>query len=160
MILHYAIGSSSGNRSRAFSLVEVVISIGIVGFVILAILGLLSLGLQTSRESSKDTALALATQQVDAWSRSQPFSLLSSIAGSSSNTVFFFNAEGNLVRTESGSPVTESDGNSLYSCEVSAHESSVSPHFIQLRYRFEWPLSAPAETRKQRVVVASRSNEH
>lgn len=48
---------------RAFSLVEVVVALGLVSFVMVALVGLMSSGLQTSKRSQDDMALSLAVKQ-------------------------------------------------------------------------------------------------
>lgn len=141
-------------RKLGFSLIEVVIAIGIVSFAMMAILGLFSVGLQSNRESAEDTTLALMSQQMNAWSRSQPFTNLTA-----SNTVFFFNAGGELTRTANGDPATTAGIDSHYSCTISPQTNSVSTNLIYLQSRYEWPLSAPSTGRQQRVIVASRANE-
>ena len=55
------------SRRFAFSLIEVVLALGIVSFALVAILGLLSVGLDSSRESIDDTAVTLLGQ--DAYNR-------------------------------------------------------------------------------------------
>ncbi len=56
-------GNYSGGKRRAgFSLVEVVSSLGIVSFGLVALLGLLPVGIQVSRDSRESTAEAQITQ--------------------------------------------------------------------------------------------------
>ncbi len=54
-------------RRIAFSLVEVVLALGITSFALIAILGLLTVGLDTSRDSIDDTVVSLLGQ--DAYTR-------------------------------------------------------------------------------------------
>ena len=49
---------------RAFSLIEVVIALGLVSFVLVALLGLFSAGFNSSRDSGTDTTLVQITEQV------------------------------------------------------------------------------------------------
>ena len=51
-------------RQRGFSLVEIVIAIGIVSFALLPTLGLLPIGLNSLRESMGQTAMANISQQI------------------------------------------------------------------------------------------------
>jgi uncharacterized protein (TIGR02598 family) len=51
-------------RSSAFSLVEVVLALGVVAFAIVAILGLVPTGLQTSHSSQDETRAAQIAQSV------------------------------------------------------------------------------------------------
>ncbi len=152
-------GYFQASGKTAFSLVEVVLAIGIVSVAILVILGVLSVGLQSSREASEDTFLALSTQQLAAWSKSQTFSNLAVDSLASSNSVFYFNAQGVLARTSDGAPATAPAADSHYLCTVKKNLSGISTNFLHLQYRFEWPLAAPAPSRQYRIVVASRANE-
>lgn len=45
-------------RDRAFSLVEVTIAVGIAGFVLVSLVGLMAVGLGASRRASEDTTVA------------------------------------------------------------------------------------------------------
>lgn len=47
-----------------FSLVEITLSLGLVSFVLVALLGLFGVGLTSSRDSAKETALAQIANQV------------------------------------------------------------------------------------------------
>jgi len=58
-----AFGRRVGLRSRAFTLIEVVLAVAIVSFSLLAIVGLLPIGLASVRDSENDQAIgAIATQ--------------------------------------------------------------------------------------------------
>jgi type II secretory pathway pseudopilin PulG len=52
------------DRQSAFSLVEVVLALGVVGFATIAILGVLPIGLQTSHSSQDETRAAQIAQTV------------------------------------------------------------------------------------------------
>lgn len=55
-------------RFAAFSLVEVILAIGIVSFCLLALLGAFASGLESSRESEKDTFLSeMASVVINDW---------------------------------------------------------------------------------------------
>ena len=58
---------------KAFSLVEVVAAVGVVAVGIIAILGLLPSGLNSSRDTANETRAALMAQSVYTTLRSQPF---------------------------------------------------------------------------------------
>ena len=70
--------SPGDKRARwAFSLVEVVLALGVVGFAIVAILGVLPAGLQTSRGAQDETRAAQIAQSVFAALASQQFDAVS-----------------------------------------------------------------------------------
>ena len=56
-----------------FSLVEVVVALGVIGFALLAILGLFPIGLQSERASGQETRANHLAEQVFSTLRSQPF---------------------------------------------------------------------------------------
>lgn len=60
----------------AFSLVEVVLALGVIGFALLAIIGLFPIGLQSDRASIQETRANFIAQQTFATLRSQPFSVV------------------------------------------------------------------------------------
>jgi uncharacterized protein (TIGR02598 family) len=150
-------------RREGFSLVEVVIALGITSFVIIAIIGLLSVGLQTSRESAEDMNLALMGQTTASLLRSRTFTnVLNSTNFGDTNADYFFDANGALTRDTSGAPATSADTNSLFACTISRRTPSLAPlsatNFIYLQYKITWPLSAPAANRKEKVGVISLAN--
>lgn len=71
--------------SAAFSLVEVVLALGVIGFALLAVIGLLPIGLQSGRASMQETRATHLAERVFATMRSQPFTAvnLSFLGGSS-----------------------------------------------------------------------------
>ena len=72
-------------KASAFSLVEVVLALGVIGFSLLAIIGLLPIGLQSGRASIQETRANHLAEQVFNTLRSQPFTAanLSLLGGSS-----------------------------------------------------------------------------
>ena len=63
----------SHTPKAAFSLVEVVAAVGVVAIGIIAILGLLPSGLNSSRDTANETRAALMAQSVYTTLRTQPF---------------------------------------------------------------------------------------
>jgi uncharacterized protein (TIGR02598 family) len=112
----------------AFSLVEIVLAIGIVSFALMAMLGLVSVSLQSDRSSASDTDLAALSQQVISTLRSQPFTNLS-------GTNFFFDSDGSLTTNSSGA---------VYECAVTLTADPLLPaaSFKNARLQFTWPVSA------------------
>ncbi len=77
------------SRRRAFSLIEVVLALGIVSFALVAILGLMSVGLDSSRDSIDDTAVALLGQDAYNRVRTDVAKLYNQSSSSSSATTSF-----------------------------------------------------------------------
>jgi type II secretory pathway pseudopilin PulG len=62
---------------RAFSLVEVVLALGVISFAIVAILGVFPIGLSTSRSAQDETRAPQIAQTIFASLEGQPFSAVS-----------------------------------------------------------------------------------
>lgn len=149
--------------SRAFSLIEIVIAVGIFAFSLVAILGLMSVGLRSGRESANDLALGLMTQTVSSILHLQGFSSnLNNAAYASNNTGpnFYFSLDGDLARDSSGKPATAASTNN-YACVVArcSPASFATTNAILFRLVFSWPMQAPADNRQTRVVLTSVAND-
>jgi uncharacterized protein (TIGR02598 family) len=81
-----------------FSLVEVVLAIGIVAFAFLPLLGLMPIGLSTSRQAIDTTIEAQIIQQMTSQAQQTDFSSLSTLA---SSTPTCFDANGNITTASS-----------------------------------------------------------
>ena len=148
-----------------FSLIEVVLALGITSFTIISIIGLLSFGLQNSRESAEDTNLALITQTTTSLLRSQPFTNIlnsATFATNNTNANYFFDVTGDLTRDATGAPATVPNADSLFACTLARRTPPLATpgttNFIYLQYRFTWPLSAPATNRKEKIGLISLAN--
>ena len=152
------------SRSRAwqpgtpgFSLAEVVLAIGLVSFVLLALVGLLSTGLQASKESAEDTALALCAETVQALVQAEGYRAVLAnplYAPDHADLTFFFDPSGVLQTDETGAAIRSANAESRYGCTVTrSPTASGQPHLLMLSLQFAWPLTAPATGRQQRVVV-------
>lgn len=85
-------------RSRkAFSLVEVAIAMGLITFCMVAMLGLLPVGLSTFRAAMEATIESQIVNQIASDAALMPFSKLSDFAGGSP---YYFNEEGSPVQKE------------------------------------------------------------
>lgn len=148
----------------AFSLVEVVIAIGLVSFALLALVGLLVTGLKSSRESGEDTSLAFCTETTQALLRAEGFAEVSTTtayAPGDSTPDFFFDSSGNLQADSAGVPLDIQNADSLYGCIVTRSaplQSQATTNLLVCQLKFTWPLAAPATNRQQRIVPASLAN--
>jgi len=146
----------------AFSLVEVVLAIGLFSFALLALVGLLTVGLKGSRESGDDTILSLCTETTQALVRAEGFSqVLTNALYAPGNTTpdFFFDSGGILLTDSAGAPLRTQNTNALYGCLVTRPVlSQATPNLLVYQLKFVWPLAAPAANRQQRVVPASLAN--
>ncbi|PTY00987.1 hypothetical protein DB346_15395 [Verrucomicrobia bacterium LW23] len=84
------------SHRRAFSLVEVVLALGVFSFCLVSVIYLLGVGLGSSRESQRDSALAAALRSVDTELRMLPAATLAGAAWNSTN-VYYFDIAGNRL---------------------------------------------------------------
>ena len=129
----------------AFSLIEIVLAIGVFVFAIVAILALMSIGSNSNLAAATDTSLAEMTQYVDSYVRHQGFTVLSgsiaipngAIPGglpsspylNNAKANFFFDVSGNVI-TNSSTGIPDTTGTystEIYSCTVSASPASFVP---------------------------------
>jgi uncharacterized protein (TIGR02598 family) len=84
---------------QAFSLIEVVLSLGIIAFAFVAIVGLIPVGLQTFRDSVDKTVETQIVQKLTAIAQQTEFSKLDDVAGASDTApeYYYFNDEGEFV---------------------------------------------------------------
>jgi uncharacterized protein (TIGR02598 family) len=72
-----------------FSLVEVVLAVGIAGFVLVSIIGLLSVSLKSARESSTDTLVVGMASRTLSELRAKSFSDLNPSLAALTNRIYF-----------------------------------------------------------------------
>jgi uncharacterized protein (TIGR02598 family) len=94
MVLGRKHGGRWGGGNKGFSLVEVVSSLGIISFGLMALIGLLPVGMQASRDSRETTAEAQITQYVSNCVRQ---SASSSLSDWIEPHVFYFDRQGLCV---------------------------------------------------------------
>lgn len=81
-----------------FSLVEVVLAMGIVAVAFIPLLGLMPLGLSTSRQAIDTTIEAQIIQQMTSQAQQTDFSLLTTL---NNNSLLYFDANGNTTTSAS-----------------------------------------------------------
>lgn len=156
-------GSVQCKGIAAFSLVEMAIALGIVSFALLALVGLVSTGLQGSRESDEDTKLTLCAETVQGSLQLEGFGKVAtntSYASGNSQPSFLFDSQGSLQFDASGNLLKTVNADSRYGAVVKrlAPTSQAGSHLMMLQIKFVWPLSAPESNRQQRVVVMGLAN--
>src|ERR1700679_3083285 len=83
-------------KNRAFSLVEVVLALGIFAFAVLSIVGLMATGLNSAKDSSTNLAITNINRNLRADLQATPYSSLAS----ATSTNYYF--------TDGGYPTTQS----------------------------------------------------
>ena len=93
--------SESSRRRSAFSLVEVVMAIGIISFALVAVIGMIPVGLSTMRDAMDDNTAAQIANQITGEVLLTPFSKLDA---NFSAAVFYYDDQG--IRKDSQSDKT------------------------------------------------------
>jgi uncharacterized protein (TIGR02598 family) len=88
-------GMRRAARPRGFSLVEVVLALGIITFAFVPLLGMLPLGLDFSRQAIDTTVAAQIAQQLTTEAQQTDFSRLPELATASVADPFYFDDQGN-----------------------------------------------------------------
>lgn len=123
--------ASPKNRA-GFSLVEVVLAIGIIAFCLVAVVGLFSVGQLASQRATDDTSLAAASFQVISKIRSRTNSALP--------TNYFFDLQGRMVPSiDEASYVCEVVSSAVPETEV----ANISTNLARVKIQFTWPASVP-----------------
>src|SRR4249920_2281378 len=109
----------------SFSLVEVVLTLGVVGFALLAIIGLLPIGLQSGRASIQETRANHLAEQIFNTLRSQRFTAVDLSFLSGNSTPIDLSSE----NTASGTP-----GPQLYATYEGTFIGAADYFTIELRF--------------------------
>ncbi|HJT81799.1 MAG TPA: prepilin-type N-terminal cleavage/methylation domain-containing protein, partial [Chthoniobacterales bacterium] len=64
---------AGGNRKSGFSLAEIVVAIGIIAFALVAVIGVIPVGLTSGRTAAKDTRANHLAEQIFSTLAAQPF---------------------------------------------------------------------------------------
>ena len=151
---HYAFSA------RGFSLVEIVLAIGVIGSALVAVLGLLSVGLSSSRSSQDESLIAAMSRQVVGSLRQQQFAnnpLFSNVQNTEATIqTAYFDGNGTRLFAANGiNDIVPTDPlmqNAIYQCTVMAQDvtaslnspvPSATPHcFLDIKLVFIWPVGA------------------
>lgn len=133
-------------RSAAFSLAEIAIALGLLSFVLLAVVGLLGVGLNSSKEASISTSQAALARQVLTQVGTNSFPLTTNITKN-------FALDGTLVTNIS---------DAYFVCTVTTNAVTDLPaealaNFQALKIQFAYPAGAPASNRTTNTIHASFS---
>lgn len=134
-------------RGDAFSLVEVAIAIGIVSFVLLAVAGMMGVGLDASKSAQMDTLQAANARAVLA-------NLGTNAYGSFAEKITWINNDGTTNPTADGAMIKAV-------LSVVTSPSGLRPEMVNdfqlLKVDFIYPAMAPASNQVTNSVYASRA---
>lgn len=138
---------------KAFSLVEVVMALGVISFALVGMLGLLSVGFTAAKKSTKATTLAAISSQVAAVIRNNTnftSAQLTLLSGNPTN--IYFDYSGRMQSSK------DQGSDSYYLCEVRTRAvtavSSLSGYTV-LVMTVSSPVKALAANRTNEVVHAT-----
>ena len=132
--------TASNSRAAAFSLVEVVLALGVAAFCLIAVLGLLPVGVQTNRNASSQTAVSNIIATVVSDLRTTP-----AAATTSPEFAITFDAEKTLFFDASGQASPSLSGDSRYRLNVTWNSAPTGLHYAVLKAT--WPAEVdPATT--------------
>ncbi len=144
---------------RAFSLVEVMLALGIFTFAIMAVFGLLSVSVTSDKSAASDTAIAQMSATALSLIRAQSFyQIKTNTLFSGTAPAFYFDLNGQIGLNSSGPPDTTTHTNSYYSCTIQRTVSPSSTNLLYLQYTFRWPIFAPATNQQSRVLNTTIGN--
>ena len=133
---------------RSFSLIEVLLALGIISFAMVALIGLFALGLKTNKESSDQieaanvASLLLSTLRAIPTNPPPGFAIPALNQGTVSKTVKV-GADG----TTASANVTSSSGRSAYSLYyVVGTNATTGPKLANVYLMLWWPATAPMPT--------------
>ena len=95
-------GRARGRRAQAFTLVEVVIALGIIAFAFVPVIGLLPVGLDMSRQAMDATICAQIAQQLTSEVQQTDFTDIASLANV---TPYWFDDQGKMVAGGAGGAI-------------------------------------------------------
>jgi uncharacterized protein (TIGR02598 family) len=143
-------------HQAAFTLVEVVLALGVITFGLVVILALIPVSIHSSKQSSEDMALSLMTQSTIADLHKQGLTTLAALVPTSGTISYYFDANGRLLTSSTGA---------LYSCTAKpiapsavASANTTSTNFIYVQLQFVWPTTAPAANQQKTVLITSIGN--
>lgn len=147
-------------KHSGFSLIELVVAIGVISFAIVGTFGLVSVAIQTSKDSADDLALSLMTEAAVTMIRSAGYDQALSAFPTGNSTSFFFDRDGNLSVENTGLPSTNAKPDSIFGCTISIQTTTpnLPKEMMLLQLRFTWPLTAPDANRQARSVLMSLGN--
>ena len=154
-----------GAKTSAFALVEVVLALGIASYILIGIIGLISVGGYAGRASIDDTVLVSMTNRAVSDLRRQDFATLVGTATSGTSTPVpgspvYFDAEGQWIENPTGSGIPS---NAIYQCTETMQPDADtlntvngSYNLLHVRLQFAWPAHAanPPNTRSVYVVIS------
>lgn len=146
--------------TRAFSLVEVTIAVGIVSFSMLAVMGLLPVGLKTLHDSSTQYATATIAQQIVSDLQLMPFTASASNPGYSisamNGKMNYYTVAGTRTTTAADSFFTVTF--STNSPALPGGSTTYSSGAQMVKATITYPTQAPQQTNVLSFLIAKQNS--
>ena len=133
-------------KAAAFSLVEIVLALGVAGFCLVAIVGLMPVGVQTNRNANSQTAATNIMAAIVADLRTTP-----AAATTSPQFAITFDTEKTLFFGASGQASTSLGPDSRYRLNITWSSAPIGLHYAVLKV--SWPASVDPATATPSGVV-------
>jgi uncharacterized protein (TIGR02598 family) len=152
---------AGGLRMAAFTLVEVVLALAVCSFAVIAILGLFSMGLQSTRESAQDIRAANLATTLISLRTATPTNDIASLPNFAIPTTAFTNTYGPAYGTSSTSYVgsdgqTTNMANAAFMITCKAGTTPVTGTGLsQVYLMLSWPPQAPAAAAEGRYELTT-----
>lgn len=149
------------DRQSAFSLVEVVLALGVISFAIVAILGVIPTGLQTSHSSQDETRAGQLAQAILSSMASQAQTQFSNIQlqtndGSTAPTFDLTTTTTTTVYADNDGKLSANSAGAVYAINVTTNGSPAgfdAGYANQVTLVVAWPATAPAANQTKRDFV-------
>lgn len=137
----------------AFTLVEVVLALGVAAFVLIAILGLLSVALDSGKSSSDDTRLSAMADEILNDLRRREFADIpgASVSSAAVSSAIYFDGSGRRLTDQNGADLAKPEAlaaDAVYACTetVQGDPGTANPdgsaNMARIILRFDWPAQA------------------
>ena len=113
---------SMRSTQKGFSLVEIVLAIGIIAFAFVALFGLLPVGLKVFRESVDEANETWILQSLNSMAQTTEWSKLENLDHNRGGDIYYFDEEGRMVDTEARPAGGDAEGLRLYAAKLLVEE--------------------------------------
>lgn len=154
------------SRKTAFSLIEIILALGVIAFAIVGIMGLFPVAMKSAQESQRETRATLIAQQIFSDLRTGTGTNRFVITGSSVNStstislanqgasvVLSFDSAGAVLGTNSPSSFTNGVPNAAFLAQVSVSTNTGVPNLSQVQTTVEAPAAAASTNRSRYTFV-------
>ncbi|MFZ4598340.1 MAG: type IV pilus modification PilV family protein [Terrimicrobiaceae bacterium] len=166
MAMRYRAGFLSKNSTRGFSLIEIVLALGVIAFALVGIMGLFPVAMKSAQESMRETRATFIAQQIFSDLRTgtgtNRFLLVGaaptattplSLADNSASVVVLF--DNNAVATGTNGATTFSNAapSAAFVANVTVQTNTGVPNLSQVQATIEAPAAAASTNRSRYTFV-------